>query len=273
LSRAQATARKHALKAPPGRTQVVKTQAAKTHAAKKPRVRNGKQGSKARSAHAFAARGAGASGGRMSLTDEAYEAIKRKIITLEYRPGQYLNEVQVCKSLGIGRTPVHQALHRLMLERLVEIIPRKGLIVRPDSLNEVLALLEARWVIEPYCAGLVVARATRDDIEALRVVIDKARTAAEAADTEAFMSLDVAFHATLSKVAGNQILSELLRTLHDRATRIWYLHVWQRQDMLLTQQEHAAIFEAVARSDKDAAISAMQNHLSSLRRRILQAAD
>ena len=210
---------------------------------------------------------------RASLADQAYETIKRKIITLEFRPGQYLNEVQICKSLGIGRTPVHQALHRLMIEGLVQIIPRKGLIVRPDSLNEVLSLIEARWVIEPYCVGLSVDRVTPKMLEKLAQIMKDAERAARAGDTESFMGCDVAFHSTLAEAAGNQILKDLLLMLHDRATRIWYLQIWQKKDMLVTHREHSDIHRAVVRGDKPAAVAAMQNHLVSLRRRIVQGSD
>lgn len=206
----------------------------------------------------------------MSLATRAYETIKRRIITLEYRPGQYLNEAQVCKDLGIGRTPVHQAFHRLMNEGLVEIIPRKGMIIRPNSLNEVLALLEARWVIEPYCASLAATRTSSQDVSALREIVTAAEKAARRGDTETFMSLDVSFHSALARMARNSILGEVLRNLHDLATRIWYLHVWQKADMQLTYREHLAIFESIKGGDKDGAARAMQDHLTSLRRRVLE---
>jgi len=62
----------------------------------------------------------------LSLRDQAYFEIKRRINRLEYRPGAYLNEAQISRPLKIGRTPVHQALDRLMLEGLVQVIPRKS---------------------------------------------------------------------------------------------------------------------------------------------------
>ena len=61
-----------------------------------------------------------------SLREQAYVEIKRRINRLEYRPGAYLNEALISRQLKIGRTPVHQALDRLMLEGLVQVIPRKG---------------------------------------------------------------------------------------------------------------------------------------------------
>ena len=77
-----------------------------------------------------------------SLAAKAYEDIKEKIITLYFLPGQYLNEAAISGLLQVGRTPVHQALQRLELEGLVEIMPRKGVIVLPDSISEIIKILE-----------------------------------------------------------------------------------------------------------------------------------
>jgi len=206
----------------------------------------------------------------LSLADKAYEAIKRRIITLDYRPGQFLNELSVCKLLKIGRMPVHQAMHRLMREGLVEVIPRKGVIVRPDSLNEILELMEARWVLESYCTGLAVERASPRDVEELGRLLRHARQHLDAHSIDEFMRADRAFHSRIA-AAGNSILSDTLRTIHERAARIWYLQVWTAADFTQTQGEHEAILAAIKRGDKDGAVSAMQTHLTSLRRRIVRA--
>jgi DNA-binding GntR family transcriptional regulator len=207
--------------------------------------------------------------GRASLADKAYETIKRKIITLEYRPGQYLNEATVCRLLKIGRTPVHQAMHRLMLDQLVEIIPRKGVIVRPDSLNEILELLEARWAVESYCTGLAVERASPRDVDDLERLLNAARQYLEASAIESFMKMDRAFHGRIAAL-GNSVLSETLRTLHERSARIWFLQVWTDEDFTSTQAEHEAVLAAIKRGNKEGAITAMQCHLTSLRRRIVR---
>jgi DNA-binding GntR family transcriptional regulator len=209
---------------------------------------------------------------RISLADKAYEAVKRKIITLEFRPGQYLNETAVCKLLRIGRTPVHQAMHRLMLDGLVEIIPRKGVIVRSDSIDEVFDLMEARWVVEPYCAGMAAEQITAEDAEELERTLVVARQHLDSKATEGFMSMDRLFHARIAH-AGNPILSEMLRTLHERSARIWFLNVWTHEDFAATQSEHEAILRAIKNSDKEGAASAMRDHLTSLRRRIIRSLD
>ena len=95
-----------------------------------------------------------------SLRDAAYEAIKHRIITCAFRPGEYINELQLSALLNIGRTPVHQALDRLMVEGMVEVIPRKGVIVKPVSLNEVLQIIEVRLINEPLGARLAAEHAS-----------------------------------------------------------------------------------------------------------------
>src|SRR5262249_60400923 len=83
-----------------------------------------------------------ASAGTTSLREAAYEAIKHRIITCAFRPGEYINELQLSALLKIGRTPVHQALDRLMVEGMVEVIPRNAAIVKPRTLTEVLQIIE-----------------------------------------------------------------------------------------------------------------------------------
>ena len=110
-----------------------------------------------------------------SLRAEAYEAIKHRIITCAFRPGEYINELQLSAILKIGRTPVHQALDRLMIEGMVEVIPRKGVIVKPVSLNEVLQIIEARLINETYGARLASEYADDSDLTELADVLKRTK--------------------------------------------------------------------------------------------------
>src|SRR4029079_18208360 len=89
------------------------------------------------------------SGAVRSLTERAYVEIRNRVMTLAFRPGEFLNESFICAAIGIGRTPVHEALHRLQIEGLVQIVPLKGVLIRTDSLNDVIALIETRMLVEP----------------------------------------------------------------------------------------------------------------------------
>lgn len=202
-----------------------------------------------------------------SLSGRAYVAIKQKILTLELRPGQLFNELMICQMLDLGRTPVHQAVHRLSLEGLIEIIPRKGLIIRPESMNEILDVLESRWAVEPNVAALAAERATAEQIDALQKMLVKSAKIIDRRYRQEFMSIDHAFHATIATAAGNSILADVIRPLHERSGRLWYLQLMQPDDLERTQIEHEAIFDGISRRDKAAANKAMQRHIASLRRR------
>src|SRR5499427_7148640 len=104
---------------------------------------------------------------RQSLRDAAYEAIKHRIITCKFKPGECINEVSVSELIGYGRTPVHQALDRLKLEEMVEVIPRKGVIVKPIILHDVMQMVDVRMINETQSARLAAARADDVHVNAL----------------------------------------------------------------------------------------------------------
>ncbi len=164
----------------------------------------------------------------LSLRDQAYLEINRRSNRLEYRPGAYLNEAQISRQLKIGRTPVHQALDRLMLEGLVQVIPRKGAVVQSISLEEVLQILEARLVNELYCIGLTVERATNRDIARMQEVLATAGPLNRARDREKLINLDGAFHRLIFDAAHNAIVANILTMLHETVFAVLVHHVGRR---------------------------------------------
>ena len=208
-----------------------------------------------------------------SLAEMAYTAIKENILKLYFLPGQYLNEGALCALLNVGRTPVHQALQRLQHEGLVEIMPRKGVIVQPGSIAEILKILDSRATVESDLARNAAARITPDAAAELR---DLARTGVykkTSSQLEDFIEADRVFHAKFAELAGNPVLSDIARSLHDRSIRYWYLHLWQTFDGRATGDEHAAIADAIAAGDGEGAASALRAHIESLRARLLRAQD
>ncbi len=204
----------------------------------------------------------------VALHVRAYEKIKDEIIALRFRPGQSLNEVQISDLLEIGRTPVHQALNRLALERLVEVIPRKGYIVKSISLNEIMEMIDVRIVNETYCARLAAARASKRDIADLERILNEADMTAEGADTARQMMFDRDFHNVLSRAAGNQVLADFMRTLHDSSLRFWFISLRDPEHHLEVKAQHRAILDAIRRSAPDAASNAVRNHIESFRSNI-----
>jgi DNA-binding GntR family transcriptional regulator len=205
-----------------------------------------------------------------SLRNRAYEEIKRRIITLDYAPGEHLNEAAISEALGIGRTPVHQALDRLMLEGMIDIIPRKGVIVRPISLDEHLQLTQVRLINEPYCASLAAERAEKQEIEAMRALLDRAHSRMDARDIAGMMDLDRDFHASISRAARNRVLADLLLSLHERSLRFWFISLSDAHHHKRVQREHEAVYRAIRDRDPERAADAARRHIESSRDNIMK---
>lgn len=205
-----------------------------------------------------------------SLVARAYEELKEKIIRVYFLPGQYLNESAICSMLGLGRTPVHQALQRLEIDGLVEIMPRKGVIVLPDSIAEIIKILDSRLAVEPELARNAADRATSEQAAELNALASLEKTDESISDIDAFTAADRAFHRKLSELSGNQVLSDFARNLHERAWRYWYLHLWQTLDIAASNRQHTAVAEAVAAGNGDKAAEAMRQHILSLKQRLSQ---
>jgi GntR family transcriptional regulator, rspAB operon transcriptional repressor len=213
---------------------------------------------------------AAANGATASLRDAAYEAIKHRIITCAFRPGEYINELQLSALLNIGRTPVHQALDRLMVEGMVEVIPRKGVIVKPVSLNEVLQIIEVRLINEPLGARLAAEHANEADLGEMADVLKRAKHWAGLRNVENLMLLDREFHLLVAKAAKNDVLTELLRNLHERSLRFWFISLNAPTQYQLVQDEHATILEAIRQHDATKADAAMRRHIESFRKNVSQ---
>jgi DNA-binding GntR family transcriptional regulator len=205
---------------------------------------------------------------RQSLRDTAYEAIKRRIMTCAFRPGESINEIQVASLIGLGRTPVHQALDRLMLEDMVEVIPRKGVIVKPVSLHDVMQMVEVRLINETYCARLAAERAEDRHIKQLEDIFANARKAIASRSIREMMLLDGNFHHVLASAARNDELAKILRTLNERSLRFWFISFTTPDHHDSFQDQHGVILDAVRRRDADAAESAMRTHIEAFRRSV-----
>ncbi|MGI8527663.1 MAG: GntR family transcriptional regulator [Pseudolabrys sp.] len=204
----------------------------------------------------------------LSLRDRAYAEIKRRINRLEYQPGAYLNEAQISEELGFGRTPVHQALDRLMMEGMVRVMPRKGVIVQPISLDEVLQIVDARLVNESHCVALAVERATSNDIVRMRRTLQGAPTLIRVRDREGLMNLDRSFHSRISDAARNPVLADILTSLHERSLRFWFISLSDDLQLRRVNDEHRAILDGIAARDRKAAGDAMRTHIDSFRKNI-----
>lgn len=214
--------------------------------------------------HASSRRSAAAppSRAKTSLADDAYETIKWQILKMQIKPGTFLNVQELADRLDIGRSPVHVAVTRLHHDGLLEVLPRKGIVVRSWSRGDIAQELEARRPLEVEIARLAAERADREAIANLKAVLAKGPGLIRAGDRGGLMELDRTLHHALAAVTGNPTMVELQELLHQRSTPLWFITIAERREYQRVQGEHERIVAAVAARDPEKAAQAMHTHLA-----------
>ncbi|MBL6078095.1 GntR family transcriptional regulator [Belnapia sp. T18] len=182
-----------------------------------------------------------------TMTEQAYRAIEEAIVTLALQPGEVVSEAQLSAKSGFGRTPVREALQRLARERLVRILPRRGIVVAPVDIREQLRLLEVRREIERLTARAAARRADATQRERLRAIADAMEVAAATRDETGFLRLDRELNLLLLDAAHNEFAAAAMALMHGLSRRFWFIH-WRRSAGL---PEAAAAHARLARNIAD----------------------
>lgn len=206
----------------------------------------------------------------LSQNEIAYDSVKEKIIALAYKPGLYLNIAEMMNELSLGRTPINHALHRLSREGLIHIIPRKGVVVAPLSIDEVLELIDVRIINEKLCARLAAEKITTAELERLTGLQEEQDAAIADNAVEQAAGLDLRFHEEIASISRNQVLMEILKVIHARSQRFWVLSFRAEGHLKEIQLEHRLILDALGKADPEAAIATMEAHTLSFKRALLR---
>lgn len=196
-----------------------------------------------------------------SLAEKAYYAIREMIISLRLRPGAVINERALIEDLGIGRTPVREALRRLAQEQLVEVYPRRGMFVTTVEIRDLASLCEVRSVLESHAAELAAKRATDEERAHLRALIDELDRPGQL-DQRALMAFDEQIHRAIYRSAHNPFLAQTLEEYYVLALRIWHLALDQASGLEAAVQSHRPLLAAIVRGNADAAARIMRRHVA-----------
>ena len=188
-----------------------------------------------------------------TMTDRAYAELEEMIVTLRLEPGTVLSEAVLAKLLKIGRTPIREALQRLSRDGLVNILPRRGILVSEINLHSQLRLLEVRRELERLMARAAAERANDEERRKFSAIADSMKRASLEADAMAFMRLDQEFNALISTTARNEFASRSMGLMHGLSRRFWYQHYREAADLPLAARLHAEVAEAIAKGDPDRA--------------------
>lgn len=192
----------------------------------------------------------------VGLSELAYEQIEEMIATLKLAPGHAVSESTLGKLTGIGRTPVRQALQRLARERLVVILPRRGVVVSEINVKSQLKMLELRRELERLLARCAARRASSDERVQFRDIAETMEKAAKKNDDTLFMRMDRAFNLLCAQAARNDFVADAIQQIQGLARRFWYMHYKQVADMPLTANLHAGVARAIASADEKGAMRA-----------------
>jgi DNA-binding GntR family transcriptional regulator len=204
---------------------------------------------------------------KKSLSQQAYEAIRHKIIALELEPGAVIDEQAFKDELGVGRTPIREALQRLAQENLVTIIPRRGMFVTEIGLTDLQRLFEMRLALESLAARLAAVRGQESHWAAMEAALQQARNLPSASN-ERFSELDELFHRMIWQAADNRFLQDSLTMLYALNLRLWYFALSQMGSMAGTVQEHEQILQALRQRDADRAAELLEQHMHRFREEI-----
>jgi len=208
-------------------------------------------------------------GEELSLAERAYRAIRDQLVMLEIRPGAPINEDQLAQSLGVGRTPVREALKRLQYERLITTYPRRGTFATEVNITDLAHISEVRQELEPLAAAQAARRATaadRSSLSALQRELEGAHSRRR--DATELMHLDLQVHRAIYATTHNPYLEDALVRHDNLATRIWCLFIDQLSDVAGHVSEHGPLIEAIVTGDPDKAAQLARGHVENFERAI-----
>jgi GntR family transcriptional regulator, rspAB operon transcriptional repressor len=199
-----------------------------------------------------------------SLGQRVYHALRAAILGLRYRPGEILRKPEICAALGVSRSPVSDAVARLAVEGLVDVVPQAGTFVARFSMPDIREGAFLREAIEVAAIERVALRVTDDQLTQLRRNITVQAALIADGDTAGFYAQDGTMHEMLLSFTGFRKLAQVSDTA--------WLHVHRARQLVLpvpgrvaaTLEEHRAILSALEARDPDRARAAVQHHLRQL---------
>lgn len=202
-------------------------------------------------------------GGEISLAEQAYRHLRDKLIMLDIRPGEAINDGKLAAEMGIGRTPVREALKRLESDHLVVSYPRRGTFATIVDITELADVSELRETLEPLAARRAAKAATPAIREELRDTAAAIAIMDATDDPYALMRYDMKVHRLIYRAAGNAHLEDVLIRYDNLATRIWCMVLEKVPSVAGHISEHIELLQAIADGDSERAGKLAFDHVSS----------
>ena len=196
-----------------------------------------------------------------SLEEQVYLSLEEAIIAGEYKRGDALTEMSLCKKMGVSRTPVRSALHRLSEEGLIEVTPNRGAVVLGVSDDDLVDTYKIRMRLEGLVSSMAAERMTDEEKRELEDTVELSEFYLQKNDVDKLKELDTSFHKIIYKASGNRMLCKILSELHRniRSYRKLALTVPGRLEKSI--EEHKNILAAIKSGDSKMADELTSRHI------------
>lgn len=206
--------------------------------------------------------------GAETNADRAYELVRERLVLLDIRPGEPINDERLAGELGLGRTPVREALKRLERDRLVIAYPRRGTFATAVDMTDLADISEIRKQLEPTAASRAARTAGPDARARLTALATGIAAIDDSDDPREVLRRDVHVHREIYRASGNPHLEQILVGLDAHATRIWCLFLDRLPDVASHVREHAALLDAIVTGDDALAAELTLAHVIGFERAI-----
>jgi DNA-binding GntR family transcriptional regulator len=205
------------------------------------------------------------------VAERAYVDLRDRIVTLHLPPGTVVREDELMKDLGIGRTPLREAVKRLALENLVEVQPRRGTFVTAIEAADIQGITEVRAELEGYAAELAALRLDPETHERAETLRSEIEALDGAGDQDILMRMDERIHRFIWDAAHNPYLAQTLERYFTHSLRIWYLVLDRVPTLGHAVHDQTQLLEAILDRSGPHARTIMHEHVLAFQREILSA--
>ena len=198
----------------------------------------------------------------VSEADRAYEIIRERLVMLDIRPNEPVNDEGLARALGFGRTPVREALKRLERDRLIVSFSRRGTFATTVDITDLAHISEIRTQLEPIAAARAARTASAPTRQRLAELADEiTQISDDDDDNRSLLKTDVRVHREIYRASGNPYLEDVLITQDAHATRIWCLFLDRLPHVAEHVREHAPLLRAIVDGDADRAAELTLAHV------------
>ncbi len=197
----------------------------------------------------------------MPLAESAYTILRNMILTGELPPESAITENSIVDRLAIGKTPVREAMRRLVLEGLLEVTPRLGYTVSGITRSDIDNLFQLREITETAAAVLAMDRLTEAQLDRLTELSAIGYVPDDRESLVEYLAVNMEFHDIIARACGNERLAALIERLMQESRRFIQIAILSDEHGQVVVNQHIAIVDALRARDRDAVIEAVRTHV------------